>query len=672
MNELSGLDPRHESLRRLIAVSLGPKDDELKTDVEIEAMLDTCDELRMTDEQIDLMLRKAEAEIAATATDAVTVPVLPVLPSVGDVGVNAIPPPSLPLPPAPPVSPALGFVGNLTHLGGSFTPTLWTLLVITAGMVLTLAILAVRGIRVNVDRPEVVYQRMTEKVDQPRASRSQSSDSGAAADRLQAAGEPVALLTRVNDCRWNDGETVPQIGDTLLAGQTFHLTRGFAELCFNLGVKTVLQGPADFTLISNQKVALRSGKITARILEPEARGFAVVTPDTTFVDQGTEFGVEVTHNGSCKVHVFKGAVDVSRIAPGGQNTSVTRRLLENAGAWTEADDDIITLVEDTGDCFVRSIDDVNRDRYTVAYWRFEDRPVGKPLPHSSENTKPVRATADSTCNGNDLFTFYTTKQPLISGGVPAPTIPQTGAANRGCVEITAVLPGPNYLDLYTNAEFSHAAPQNIETIEPEQWTVEASVKASRLVGKTQTFVGRDGAGPMDSPRRPRPAARLAFQIASSNRFAIRFIDANRRPHDALASELPLKASHWYHLAATSDGSSLRLYVDAGDGLGYRLQAETALPKTGSTALGCGSRDAEWSIGRGRNAATGYPGEPFLGWIDEVRISNVARRPDEFLFAKQGTASREQAAGSTEWRGSGKAQIARLKPDTNPQSETQNR
>ena len=77
---------------------------------------------------------------------------------------------------------------------------------------------------------------------------------------------------------------------------------------------------------------------------------------------------------------------------------------------------------------------------------------------------------------------------------------------------------------------------------------------------------------------------------------------------------------------------MRLYVDRNDGQGYRLQAQTALPKTGSTALGCGRNDAEWSIGRGRDQATGGPGEYFEGWIDEVRISDVAREPAEFLFA----------------------------------------
>lgn len=55
-------------------------------------------------------------------------------------------------------SPVPGFLGNLTQLGGSSMPTLWTLLVLVSGMVLTLAlviVLAIRGIRVEVNQPEL-------------------------------------------------------------------------------------------------------------------------------------------------------------------------------------------------------------------------------------------------------------------------------------------------------------------------------------------------------------------------------------------------------------------------------------------------------------------------------------------------------------------------------------
>ncbi len=130
---------------------------------------------------------------------------------------------------------------------------------------------------------------------------------------------------------------------------------------------------------------------------------------------------------------------------------------------------------------------------------------------------------------------------------------------------------------------------------------------------------------------------MAFQITEANRFAIRFVDVDNRDHQAVAEQAVLEPDHWYNLAATSDGRTLRLYVDANDGQGYRLQGQADLPTTGSTALSAGSGDAEWSIARGRDS-NGQPGEWFEGWIDEVRISNVALEPAQFLFATKGNST----------------------------------
>ena len=64
-------------------------------------------------------------------------------------------------------------------------------------------------------------------------------------------------------------------------------------------------------------------------------------------------------------------------------------------------------------------------------------------------------------------------------------------------------------------------------------------------------------------------------------------------------------------------------------------AAKELPATGSTALGKGQDDAEWTIGRAGNAGHSADWLRFWGWIDEVRVSDVARGPAEFLFAPKG-------------------------------------
>ena len=229
------------------------------------------------------------------------------------------------------------------------------------------------------------------------------------------------------------------------------------------------------------------------------------------------------------------------------------------------------LVKDLGETFIRTIDDACRDRHVVAYWRFEDQPLGTALPDTAGNTRPVRATVDSSFNGNDLYTYSDKTQPEFSPGVPAGVIPQTGSTNRSCLDNSRPCDPQHLRNVYTHSEFSHAAPLDIEKICPRQWTIEASVEPIRHLGAVQTFLGRDtfnGCGKSAGPHSEPP--RLAFQIDPQRHFAIAFYDPENRLHQAIAEEPVVEAGRWYHVAATSDGRTLRLYVDALDGRGYRL------------------------------------------------------------------------------------------------------
>jgi hypothetical protein len=145
------------------------------------------------------------------------------------------------------------------------------------------------------------------------------------------------------------------------------------------------------------------------------------------------------------------------------------------------------------------------------------------------------------------------------------------------------------------------------------------------LGRTETFVGRDG-GEVHANIVPC----LAFQVTADGHLAIQFKDAEDRLHRATANEFFVEADRWYHVAGVSNGKQLLLYVNSLDGHGYRLLAKADLPSEGSTALGSGGPNAVWSIGRGK-AQNGVPGQWFKGWIDEVRVCDVALDPSEFLF-----------------------------------------
>ena len=108
------------------------------------------------------------------------------------------------------------------------------------------------------------------------------------------------------------------------------------------------------------------------------------------------------------------------------------------------------------DSFIRSVDEADRDRHVVAYWRFEDSPLGGDLPHTMQNQRSVRATIDSLFNGNDLFAYTDLSHPSFLCDVPAPpVVGRSGQAEPWLLGQSARPPGQTR-NLYTHSAFSHA------------------------------------------------------------------------------------------------------------------------------------------------------------------------------------------------------------------------
>jgi hypothetical protein len=440
------------------------------------------------------------------------------------------------------------------------------------------------------------------------------------------ANNAVATLSGGIDCAWKDADSNFKTGSAISVGQVLNLTGGVAELNFKTGVRVLMQSPASIAIESANSVRVNSGKLTNEITSNEGRGFKVLTEDATFTDQGTEFGIEVAPTGNSKIHVFQGSVDIALNAKSGAAYPI-QRLEANSGARLEGALNQVAFVEDTGETFMRSLNQAEQDPHVVAYWRFEDHPVGALVPSTTANRFRLSGTFDSSFNGNDLYAHTEGSRPRFSGDVPSALVPQNGKVNRGSMDNTDAPDKTQTRDVYTHSSFSHASPIDIQKIAPKQWTIEASVKLKQLGKKAQTFVGRDAG----LPREQAPQARLAFQVNNDDQFAIRFMDEEGRVHQAVASSFKVEPAKWYNVATTSDGSRLQLFVDCMDGRGYQLLATTALPAVGSTALSHGNTKAEWSLGRGK--VDGRTAEWFEGWIDEVRICDIALPPTQFLFTK---------------------------------------
>jgi hypothetical protein len=117
---------------------------------------------------------------------------------------------------------------------------------------------------------------------------------------------PVAtLVSKVGAALMHEGESY---SGTALATGKYQLERGLLHVRFGGGVMVYVEAPARFDAISDKRVVLHSGRLSASV-PPEGTGFTVETPEAQVIDFGTEFSVEVD-SGTSEVHVFEGLVRV--------------------------------------------------------------------------------------------------------------------------------------------------------------------------------------------------------------------------------------------------------------------------------------------------------------------------------------------------------------------------
>lgn len=293
------------------------------------------------------------------------------------------------------------------------------------------------------------------------------------------------------------------------------------------------------------------------------------------------------------------------------------------------------------------------DARTVAYWRFEGDGTNVPTTnalvtgfaqHTAVQNNGVLA-VDSSGNGNTIYSWDSSAAWENAFGieyennVPASTVTQTTASNNWAIWTAPF--GNNYPAIATWSAASHPTGTDIETITPKAWTIEASIYATAFPGPFQTFVGRDGNHVAANPG----YAPLYFQVInySSANLRIWFADVTGTSN-SIQDSATLALNHWYNVAAVSDGTNLFLYKDSTDGNGYQLigtVAETstntalAIP-TGAYATMSDGSTWGWSVGRGRYGTSANPEDDhvdrFYGYIDEVRISDTALPPSQFLFA----------------------------------------
>ena len=114
-------------------------------------------------------------------------------------------------------------------------------------------------------------------------------------------------LTSALGVEWaSDSELRPVRGDSL-RGIPMKLAAGLAQVELRHGATLVIEGPADFRLLSPNEVSLTKGKLRA-IVPQAAAGFTVDMAKGKVIDLGTEFGLHAWENGSAEIFVYAGKV----------------------------------------------------------------------------------------------------------------------------------------------------------------------------------------------------------------------------------------------------------------------------------------------------------------------------------------------------------------------------
>jgi hypothetical protein len=271
---------------------------------------------------------------------------------------------------------------------------------------------------------------------------------------------------------------------------------------------------------------------------------------------------------------------------------------------------------------------------TVAYWRFDDMddpdiliwgPVapGHPLPDSDGWTVWRKAAHDWSGNGNHLTTWdYSWAGFIWQADVPAPTVPLTGASNVLSIQNAGSWPAS-----MTWSAQSLPSGIDIETISPAEFTVEASFRAEFGPGGYHTIVGRDGMNVWTGHPEWAP---FYFSVRPDMQVAVEFTDVSGYNHVAESPPGLVTTGQWYNMVGVSDGETLSLYLN------NVLVDQNDFTDSGSgdtrLAIGYGAggdwQAGTWSVGRG--LWNGEHRDRWYGYIDEVRISNAALSPPEFL------------------------------------------
>ncbi len=252
---------------------------------------------------------------------------------------------------------------------------------------------------------------------------------------------------------------------------------------------------------------------------------------------------------------------------------------------------------------------------TIAHFTFEEGSDGLAVNSIGSSSATGSLTVAGGGNGsNGMVAWSIAASPTYKTST-APTV------NTSAVAMSFGTASGGGDDLYQPTPATSA----LSTTNFVNFTVETYVNLYAYVN-WQTFIGRDDSGNPGQGTGPTSlfylsTAGAALGSGLQHGFRVELMNASNTGIAVNSAFVP-QLDTWYHVAAVGDATAgtLSLYVDGtlvGSTTGYN----------GMLALGT---PTSWTLGRGQY--NGSPVDTMRGMLDEVRFSDVALSPAQFLNA----------------------------------------
>ena len=275
---------------------------------------------------------------------------------------------------------------------------------------------------------------------------------------------------------------------------------------------------------------------------------------------------------------------------------------------------------------------------TAAYWRHEEGPSGQIVPDGLDTV------LDSSGNEQHMQTFSSAAAPFTAATyspLVSPLALRSGLDNNlsldfGPSPTIGIEDGADPMNGNGKNDDNYTSSKTIHTQLFTAMTVELAFNMHAVNNSYQTLFGKDGKPLGDDPNEPdSPIAPLQIKVRGDdfpggvlNQLFVEWIDGDGDIH-FLNTGTSVTTNTWNHVAFTLTATAAELWVAGETGDYVLLDAVSGGDFAGTSGEVIIFEPLGFTIGRGmyNNGVTDWSD----ALIDEVRLSDTALSPTEFLF-----------------------------------------